>query len=86
MPVLTDQQLIDALVKRVQDGAREMAEAASYLPNMHFGRLHNAMISHAADAQDHRDLVAHLAGLLDAPTPERRAAALAALDLPQETR
>lgn len=53
---MTDQQIIDALVKRVQDGA----------------------------ALDHRDIVAHLAGLLDQPTPERRAAALAALDLPQE--
>lgn len=83
---MTDQQLIDALVKRVQDGARELAEVSARLPTMHLGHLHAAMTSHAQTALDHRDIVAHLAGLIDAPTPERRAAALAALDLPQETR
>lgn len=81
---MTDQQLIDALVKRAQDGARELAEAAAGLPNTHFCHLYHAMLNHAEAAQKHRDLVAHLAGLLDFPTTERRAAALAALDLPQE--
>lgn len=81
---MTDQQLIDALVKRVQDGARANAEAAALLPICTALGLSTALPVHSSDAADLRDIVAHLAGLLDAPTPERRAAALAALDLPQE--
>lgn len=81
---MTDQQLIDALIERVQEGAKALAGWATQLPGMRLENVYSALIEQQLDAQAHRDLVAHLAGLLDMPTPERRAAALAALDLPQE--
>lgn len=83
---LTDQQLIDALIERVQNGAIAIAATARRAPSQSVGALADDLYTLADATADHRDLVAHLAGLLDQPTPERRAAALAALDLPQETR
>lgn len=83
--MITDQQLIDVLVKRVQEMASESMARARRMPGMSVATLAPAVIANFHAAVDLHDTFAHLAGLLDQPTPERRAAALAALDLPQET-
>lgn len=83
---MTDQQLIDALIERVQGGAGALVTQARFLNTATIRTLSDLTESVVRSVEDHRDFVAHLAGLLDQSTPERRAAALAALDLPQETR
>lgn len=81
---MTDQKLIDALVQRAQELALAVSGDASEMPAQCASDLCQTFARHRAEATELRQVVAHLAGLLDAPTPERRAAALAALDLPQE--
>lgn len=82
--MITDQQLIDALVKRVQEMTSACMDRARRMPCMAVETLAPTVRANFHAAVDLHDTFAHLAGLLDAPTPERRAAALDALDLPQE--
>lgn len=81
---MTDQQLIDALVKRVQEMTSASMTRARRMPNVGVESLAQLVTENFHAAIDLHDTFAHLAGMLDHPTPERRAAALAALDLPQE--
>lgn len=83
---MTDQQLIDALVKLAGRQVGTHMDLTDMLARRPVSTIATHIEDAIARARDINDTVCALAGLLDQPTPERRAAALAALDLPQETR